>query len=124
MAERHRWVICATAYLLCTGLALGAEGTFDGDYVGRRVLTKGPMPPCVAEENVSVTIHGDTLSFTDSALRNVVIGFEPHEDGSFNRIYADVGGDTVLIEGRIVGGVLEADVINGACEHHWRLKKG
>jgi hypothetical protein len=94
---------CAIAYLLCGGLALGAEGTFDGGYVGKRVRTKGPTPPCVAEENVSVTIHGGTLSFTDSALRNIVIGFEPHQDGSFERIYKDIGGGMVLIEGRIVG---------------------
>jgi hypothetical protein len=73
---------------------------------------------------VSVKIHGDTLTFTDSLLRNVVIGFEPHQDGSFNRIYTDIGGGTVLIEGRITGDVLEADVINSPCEHHWRLKKG
>ena len=114
---------CAIAYLLCGGLALEAEGTFDGVYVGKRALTTGPTPPCVAEENVSVTIHGDMLSFTDSALRDIVIGFEPHQDGSFFRIYSDVGGGTVLIEGRIVGDVLEADVTNAPCEHHWRLKK-
>jgi hypothetical protein len=73
---------------------------------------------------VWVTIQGETLSFTDSALRNVVIGFEPHQDGSFDRIYTDIGGGTVLIKGRITGDELEADVINSPCEHHWRLKKG
>jgi hypothetical protein len=123
MAVRHRPAICAVVYLLCAGQTQGAEGTFDGDYVGKRARTKGPTPPCVTEENVSVTIHGGTLSFTDSALRNIVIGFEPHPDGSFNRIFNDIGGGMVLIEGRIVGDMLEADVINGPCEHHWRLKK-
>ena len=41
----------------------------------------------------------------DNALRNVAIGFEPHQDGSFNRIYS--GGGTVLSQGRIVGDMLE-----------------
>jgi len=31
---------------------------------------------------------------------------------------------TASVSGSIVGDLLEADVINGPCEHHWRLKKG
>ena len=27
----------------------------------------------------------------------------------------------MLIQGRVVGDVLEADVTNGPCEHHWYL---
>ena len=38
--------------------ALRAAYTFDGIYIGKRVLTKGPDPQCVPSEDVSVTIHG------------------------------------------------------------------
>jgi hypothetical protein len=126
MAERCSLAmvaLCATIYLLNATLGLGAEDAFEKAFTLAR--EGGPLvsiPPCMPEENVS--IHGGTLSFTDSALRNIVIGFEPRQDGSFDRIYNDIGGGTVPVECRIVGDVLEADVVNGACEYHWRLKKG
>jgi len=112
-------VICVVA-----GLALAAEHTFDGTYTGKRVLTKGSASPaCPAEEDVSVTVHGETLSFTHSALRKFVIGFDPHPDGLFHEIYSDEGGATVNIVGHITGDVLEADVTNPPCEQHWHLKR-
>ena len=105
--------------------ALGAEHKFDGVYIGKRSLTKGTVGPnCPAEEDVSVTIHGETLSFTNSVLRKFVIGFDPHQDGSFHEIYTDEGGATINIVGDITGNVLEADVTNPPCEQHWHLKKG
>lgn len=110
--------------LAVSGPALHAETTFDGVYTGKRVLTKGSGPACPTEENVSVTISGETLRFTDGSLRSFVLAFHPHQDGSFSQIHADIGGDSVLIQGRIAGDALEADVTNRACEHHWHLKKG
>jgi hypothetical protein len=110
--------------LIMAGTALGAEGPFDGVYTGKQSPTKGPVPPCAAEEDVSVTISGEALTFTHSRLRNFGLGFHPHQDGSFSEIYQDIGGDTVLIEGRIVGGILDADVSGRSCRHHWHLKKG
>ena len=80
-------------------------------------------PDCPAEEDVSVTIHGETLSFTNSALKKFVIGFDPHQDGSFHEIYTDAGGRTVNIVGRVGGDVIDADVTNPPCEQHWHLKK-
>jgi hypothetical protein len=93
------------------------------DYTGKRELTKGSAERCVASEDVSVTINGGALTFTDSALRDFSIGFNPHEDGSFGLISAAIGGTAALIQGRIVGGVLDADVTDGPCEHHWHLTK-
>jgi hypothetical protein len=116
--------ICGTVGFADAGPALGAENAFDGVYSGKRVLTKGSGPACPTEEDVSVSIHGETLKFTNSALHDFVMGFEPHPDGSFRDISADAGGGSVLIQGRIVGNVLEADVTNGPCEHHWHLTKG
>ena len=64
-------------FLAVAGIpALGAEHTFDGDYSGKRVLTKGSVgPDCPAEDDVSVNIHGIAMTFTNSALKKFVIGF-------------------------------------------------
>ena len=114
----------ASALGLCLGVAggpaLGAEHTFDGTYSGQRALTKGP---CAAADDVSVTIHGEALTFTNSALKKFVMGFYVRQDGSFDQIHTDVDGDTVHVVGRIIGDVIEADVNNPPCEYHWRLKK-
>jgi hypothetical protein len=101
-----------------------AADTFDGVYTGTRVLKDGSDPACpTSDDDVSVAIRGAELTFTNSELRNFVIGFAPHQDGTFSQIYTDVGGGSVLIRGRIEGGVLDADVANGPCQHHWRLTK-
>jgi hypothetical protein len=57
----HRLMALAIYGLLVFAVAepaLGAADTFDGIYIGKRVLTKGPDPQCVPSEDVSVTIHG------------------------------------------------------------------
>jgi hypothetical protein len=83
--------------LAVIGPALGAERTFDGVYIGKRVLTKGSGPQCPVEDNVSVTIHGETAAFTDSSFQKFLMGFNPHPDGSFNQIPVGVGDAAVLI---------------------------
>ena len=70
--------------LALSGPALHAGTTFDGVYTGKRVLTKGSGPACPTEEDVSVTITGETLSFTNGSLRGFVLAFQPHQDGSFS----------------------------------------
>jgi hypothetical protein len=112
--------LCCALSLAVAGPTMGAD-TFDGVYTGRRVLTKGSTQQCVPSENVSVTIQGEALTFTDSALRKFAIGFNPHPDGSFGLISTAISGGSVLIRGRVVAGVLDADVTNGPCEHHWHL---
>ena len=97
---------------LVAGSALGAEHNFDGVYIGKRMLTKGSGPNCPAEDDVSVTIHGETLSFTNSALGNFAMGFNPRQEGSFHLTYTGEGDATVDIRGRVIGDVIEADVTN------------
>ena len=121
--RRMPFGMCSLALLAIAGPAVAAGGSLDGVYTGKRVLTKGPAGTCPAEENVSVTIHGGMLAFTDSALQNYAIGFDPRPDGTFTDTHVDIGGDVVDIQGRITEGVLNADVTNPPCEHHWRLKK-
>jgi hypothetical protein len=104
-----------------TGSSLAAD-TFDGVYGGKRVLTKGSGSECPTDEAVSVTIHSQALRFTNSAFRNFVMGFRPRPDGSFGGISTGRGG-SVLIQGRMVGNALDADVVSGSCEHHWHLTK-
>ena len=79
--RERRVVVSGIGGMIClvAGIpALGAEHTFDGVYSGRRVLTKGSASSmCPAEDDVSVTIHGETLTFTDSALQKFTEPFFP-----------------------------------------------
>ena len=115
--------ICGMICLAAGIPALGAEHPFDGVYSGKRVLTKGSDRTCPAQDDVSVAIHGETLTFTNSALKKFAITFYPSQDGSFGETYTDEGGAAVRIHGRVIGDVIEADVTNPPCEHHWNLKK-
>jgi hypothetical protein len=112
---------------LCIAVAgspgLGAENKFDGVYSGKRVLTKGSNSLCKAEDDVSITIHGEALTFTNSAFKKYVIGFFPRQDGSFDGIHTGIDGGSVHFVGHISGDVIEGDVDNPPCQHHWHLKK-
>jgi hypothetical protein len=112
-------------YLAVTGPCSAAGNNFDGDYSGTRVLIEGRPPVCPATDDVSVTILGNTLTFSNSALKKFVISFSPDPDGSFKQIYEDSGGTSVLIQGRVTGDTLDADVTNegNPCKHHWHLTK-
>ena len=133
LKERSRdRLLAAAVWGLCLAVAgipaLGAEHRFDGLYSGNRVLTKGSADPtCPAEDTASVAIHGDTLTFTNSAFKKWTQPFDPGQDGSFGQTYTGEGGGVVRYHGRIVGDVIDADVTNYStnppCEHHWHLKK-
>jgi hypothetical protein len=122
---KHRIYLgmCGVAGLAIAGPIAMAEGSYDGEYVGKRVLTNGPANYCPAEDNVSVTIHGRTLTFTNSAVQNYVIPFDPKRDGTFDETHINVGGEIVGIQGRIAGRALDAEVNNPPCLHHWWLDK-
>jgi hypothetical protein len=81
--SRRRLALSGICGMICLAVAgpLAAEDMFDGVYTGKRVLTKGSGPQCPAEDDVSVTIHGETLTFTNSALKNFLLPFNPHQDG-------------------------------------------
>jgi hypothetical protein len=67
--------------------APGVEQNFDGVYSGKRVLTKGAADStCPSEDDVSVTIHGGTLTFTNSALQNFPQSFDPSPEGQFGDV--------------------------------------
>ena len=53
----------------------------------------------------------------------VFLEFYPRQDGSFDLVYVDAGGATVNIRGHVIGEIIDADVNNPPCEHHWHLKK-
>jgi len=122
----NRSVLAGLSILaLVVGPALGAEpeNRYDGVYTGTRTLTKGTASDCPAKDNVSVTIHGETLTFTNSALKKYVMPFDPDKDGSFGQTYMAEGGASGRYDGRITGGVIEVDAKNPDCEYHWHLKK-
>jgi hypothetical protein len=120
--------ICGITSLALTGPTMGAGSPFDGAYVGKRSLVAGATSArCPAEDDVSVTINkdGKELTFTDSALKKMGIGFEPKPDGSFAQIYNGEGGATISIKGQVTGDTIDADVTNYSteCTHHWHLRK-
>jgi hypothetical protein len=105
-------------------LSAEPEHKYDGAYTGKRSLTKGTASPeCPAEDNVSVTITGETLTFTNSRLKQYTMPFDPSPDGSFGETHMDEGGAVVHYHGRIIGDVIEANAENPPCEYHWHLKK-
>ena len=111
---------------LVAGSALSAEPEhkYDGVFTGKRSLTKGTASStCPAEADVSVTIHGETLTFTNSALKKYTMPFDPSPDRSFGQTHTDDSGGIVHYHGRITGDVIEADVENPDCKYHWHLKK-
>ena len=109
-------------FCLVAGPALSAEPEhkYDGVYTGKRSLTKGTASTtCPAEDDVSVTITGEMLTFTNSELKNYVMPFYPGPDGSFGQTEQDEH-----YHGRIIGDVMDANVENPPCEYHWHLIKG
>src|SRR6516165_3381740 len=66
------------------------EHKYDGVYTGKRSLTKGTASAtCPAEDDVSVTITGETLTITNSVLENYIMPFHPGPDGSFGQTHTD-----------------------------------
>ena len=114
-------VICWTVLLAAPSATLADP--FDGTYTGKRVTTKGGEPSCPTEDNVSVTIKGGTLTFTDSNAKDYTISFDPHPDGSFRELSANIAGTVVDIRGHVSGSTLDADVSSAHCQHHWHLEK-
>jgi hypothetical protein len=93
---------------LVAGSALSAEAEhkYDGVYTGKRSLTKGTASAtCPAEDDVSVTIDGETLTFTNSALKKYTMPFDPSPEGSFGQTHTDESGGVVHYHGRITGDV-------------------
>ena len=121
----RRLMLSLTFGMIClvAGSALSAEHKYDGVYTGKRSLTKGTASPtCPAEDDVSVTITGETLTITHSRLKNYVMPFDPGPDGSFGQTHIE--GDAVYhYHGRIIGDVMDGDTDNFDCEYHWHLTR-
>ena len=117
----HLMALGLCAMIVVTATALGADNTFDGAYIGKRVLTKGSNQTCPDAGTVSVTLRGEALTFTNSRLHSISIGFKPQPNGSFSQTSAGDGGAFVSLKGRIVGDAIEADVADSVCEHHWHV---
>ena len=116
MGLMPRWSCCWAICLAISGPAHGTEN-YEGTYTGKRVLTKGTDPTCPTEDAVTIIVREQSLTITHSTLRGFTTGFDPREDGSFGQVYSDSGGGIMSIQGRIVGGVLDADVSSDTCEH-------
>jgi len=65
-------------FCLVAGPALSTEPEhkYDGVYTGKRSLTKGTASTtCPAEDDVSVTITGEMMTFTNSAFKKYLMPF-------------------------------------------------
>ena len=130
--SERRLMLSLTFGMICLvarpALNAEPEHKYDGVYTGKRSLKKNEADTsCPAEDDVSVTITGETLTFTNSALKNYLMPFYPGPDGSFGQTHQDQGGDVVHYHGRIIGDVMDVDVETPEtpdCEYHWHLKKG
>ena len=70
-----------------------------------------------------MTIHGETPTFTNSALKKYIMPFYPSPDGSFGETHTDESGAEVHYHGRITGDVIEGDEESRDCDYHRSLKK-
>jgi hypothetical protein len=122
MSKHGRVISVIFWIILLAAPSATLAGSFDGTYTGKRVITKGDEGSCPTED-VSVTIKDGTLTFTDSNAKDYMISFNPHPDGSFRQLSANIGGAVVDIRGYINGSTLDADVISAQCQHHWHLEK-
>jgi hypothetical protein len=121
LSRRH-----ALPFIACLALAVpafGAETSYDGTYTGERVLTKGDPAVCTAKDPVSVVVHGEMLTFTNSKAKDYTMTFAPRADGSFGQLSANISGLVVHITGQFGAGVLDSDVTSANCKHHWHLEK-
>lgn len=118
-------VLCGMICIAVSAPSYGAENTFDGVYTGKKVRQEGPPDSCVAEDDVSVTIAGEILTFTDSTTKNLKIDFHPKRDGSFMKAYDALSDKYLAVQGKITGDVLDAGVFNmyTKCGFHLRLTK-
>ena len=111
---------------LVAGPALSAkpEHKYDGVYTGKRSLTKGTLSTtCPAEDDISVTITGETMKIT-TREKKYIMPFYPRPDGTFGQIPMSNGGSGFLhYHGRILGDVMDGDTENPPCEYHWHLKR-
>ena len=111
---------------LVAGPALSAEPEhkYDGVYTGKKSLTKGTVSArCPAEDDISVNITGEMLTFTDSLYKNFPMPFFPGTDGSFGQTHTDQGGAVFHYHGRVIGDVIDGDTDNPNCDYHWHLKR-
>jgi len=63
------------------------------------------------------------INFHQQCFEQVQIAFYPRQDGAFGSTYASEGGAGVRIHGNIRGDLIEADITNPPCQHHWHLTK-
>ena len=119
----HRHALALIACVVVAVPAFGAGNSFDGTYTRERVLTKGDPAARVAKDSVSIVIHSDELTFTNSRGKDYALSFSPGPDGSFGQLSGDIGGDVVAIRGHVGAGVLDGDVISAHCTHHWYAEK-
>jgi hypothetical protein len=103
---KSRHALSVLACMVIAGSAFGSDNSYNGVYLGNRTLTKGDAPLCGSQEIATVAVSGNTLKFTDSEYRNLMLRFDPAPDGSFITAYKGAHGAVVDVWGMATGKAL------------------
>jgi hypothetical protein len=113
-----------------TGMALAANGGYDGSYHGDVTVTRGDQSMCGKPSyQVTYTVVNGHFDMLYDPAHHVGVNLEVAADGSFsgNQIYMPPGAGHTTQQlkawGRIAGNVLEADIEGQGCARHYHLTK-
>ncbi len=107
------------------GVAVAANGGYDGNYHGDVTVTRGDQGICgKLSYQVTYTVVNGHFDMVYDPAHHVGVNLEVQPDGSFSgsQIYMATGGRSTTqlkASGRIAGNVLEADIEGLACARHY-----
>ncbi len=122
-------IVAAGLGILPTGVALAANGGYDGSYHGDVTLTRGDQTTCgKASYQVTYTVINGQFSMLYDPAHHVGVNLVVEADGSFSgtqTYMATSGHSTTQLKasGHIAANVLEADIEGMACSRHYHLTK-
>jgi hypothetical protein len=138
MTRRNRMQVVSFASAIAAGLAsaslagvaLAANGGYDGSYHGDVTLTRGDEGLCgKASYQVTYTIVNGQFSVVYNPARHVGVNVTVAADGSFSgsqqyNLNPNTNKAELLnVSGHIAGNVLDADLEGHNCARHYHLTK-
>ena len=109
----------SAAALTLTIAAAQAYGMYDGTYQGNLIGTGNKAPSCTKIAPAQMTVTDDKLTY--SHLGHITIIATVSSDGSFIGSAPAPLGQT--LQGRIIGGAIQATTIDSRCSYQLILKQ-